>query len=183
MATWAPDLHDYYSKTIDALHSGDSKLKHIFSSSVFSAATYNMGPQTVCYQHTDPGNLAFGVCSVMPLGNFDHTKGSHLILWDLHLVIKFPAGSTILLPSAIMLHSNVKVACHEQCYSFAQYTAGTLFRWVENNSMTRATYLSSLSEKELEDDQVRNTARWEYGLSLIPMYTLPEERDHVLESR
>lgn len=176
MATWAPDLHAYYSKTIDALHSGDPTLKRIFPSSVFSAVTYNMGPQTVCSPHIDPGNLAFGLCSVTPQGTFDHTQGGHLILWDLHLVIEFPAGSTILLPSSIVAHSNVKVAKHERRYSFAQYTSGALFRWVENHSMAQKTYLSSLSAQELEDNCARSKARWQHGLSLIPLYSPPTKK-------
>lgn len=173
MATWAPDLHRYYSETIDSLHSRDPSLKCIFPSSVFSAATYNMGPQTMCTEHTDPGNLVFGMCSVTPVGKFDHTQGGHLILWDLHLVIQFPAGSTILLPSAIVAHSNVKIAAHERRYSFAQYTAGALFRWVDNKNMTQDTYLSSLSKEELEDVHARNAARWSFGLSLIPTFSGP----------
>lgn len=116
------------------------------------------------------------MCSVTPYGTYDPTRGGHLILWDLHLVIEFPAGSTILLPSAIVAHSNVKVAKHERRYSFAQYTAGALFRWVDNHCMTRAKYLSSLSSEELEDDRARNAARWQYGLSLLPIYPSPEEK-------
>ncbi|KAJ7791295.1 hypothetical protein B0H14DRAFT_3094503 [Mycena olivaceomarginata] len=48
------------------------------------------------------------------------------------LVIRFPPGATILIPSAIIRHSNVPVASHERRYSFTQYTAGGLFRWIGN---------------------------------------------------
>ena len=52
--------------------------------------------------HTDPGNLLFGWCAITTLGNFDPTLGGHLVLWDLKLVIEFPLGSTILIPSVTL---------------------------------------------------------------------------------
>ncbi|KAJ7620521.1 hypothetical protein DFH06DRAFT_1010638, partial [Mycena polygramma] len=38
---------------------------------------------------------------------FDPNLGGHLILWDLNLVIRFPPGSSIFIPSALLRHSNV----------------------------------------------------------------------------
>ncbi|KAJ7697753.1 hypothetical protein B0H14DRAFT_3529203 [Mycena olivaceomarginata] len=55
------------------------------------------------------------------LGDFDPDLGGHLILWDLRLVIRFPPGSTILLPSAIIRHSNTPIQAHEHRSSFVQY--------------------------------------------------------------
>ncbi|KAK1228872.1 hypothetical protein PQX77_008082 [Marasmius sp. AFHP31] len=57
--------------------------------------------------------------------------GGHLILWDLGLALQFPPGSTVLLPSASIAHSNVPVADDETRTSFTQYTAGGLLRWVD----------------------------------------------------
>ncbi|KAF9010891.1 hypothetical protein BDZ89DRAFT_964339, partial [Hymenopellis radicata] len=54
-------------------------------------------------------NLAWAWCAVPALGDFDPVFGGHLILWDLSLVIRFPPGATILLPSALLTHSNVAV--------------------------------------------------------------------------
>ncbi|KAK7016266.1 hypothetical protein R3P38DRAFT_3203090 [Favolaschia claudopus] len=66
---------------------------------------------------------------VQSLGNFDYTKGRHLVLWECKL--EFPPGSTILIPSAALFHSNTIISAGERRYSFTQYTAGGLFRWVE----------------------------------------------------
>jgi hypothetical protein len=66
------------------------------------AMTFNFGPQTVTFDHRDSGNLAFGWCAITAFGNFDPTCGGHLVLWDMKLVIEFPPGSTILIPSAMM---------------------------------------------------------------------------------
>ena len=71
LATWMPDLHKYYTDTLEALHNHNSSLKSIFPTSVFSATTYSLGSQTVCFKHTNFANLAFGMCAVMALGEFD----------------------------------------------------------------------------------------------------------------
>jgi hypothetical protein len=52
------------------------------------------------------------------------------------LVIEFPPGSTILIPSSILSHSNTAVDDQEHRYSFTQYAAGGLFRWVDNGFRT-----------------------------------------------
>ncbi|KAJ7937906.1 hypothetical protein B0H13DRAFT_1580401, partial [Mycena leptocephala] len=63
---------------------------------------------------------------------FDPDFGGHLVLWDLKLVIRFPPGATILIPSAIVRHSNVPIRPDERRCSFTQYTAGGLFRWIRD---------------------------------------------------
>ncbi|KAK0435336.1 uncharacterized protein EV420DRAFT_1653282 [Desarmillaria tabescens] len=80
-----------------------------FANSIFCACTFNFGPKTATFEHTDSGNLPFGWCSVTALGRFNPKQGGHLILWDLKLVIEFPPGSTILFPSAILRHSNTPI--------------------------------------------------------------------------
>jgi len=74
LATWMLELHAHYADTLKTLHNHDLTLKCIFPTSVFFATTYN------------------------PL---DPKKGGHLILWDCGLVVEFPPGSTILIPSRI----------------------------------------------------------------------------------
>ncbi len=98
-----------------------------WANSIFSCATFNFGPRTLCFRHTDSGNLPFGWCTITALGWFDPKRGGHLVLWDLKLIIDFPPGSTILIPSAILLHSNTAIAPGERRYSFTQYTSGGLF--------------------------------------------------------
>lgn len=71
LATWMPDLHKYYADTLEALHNHDPSLKRIFPTSVFSATTYSLGSRTVCFKHTNFANLAFGMCTVTALGEFD----------------------------------------------------------------------------------------------------------------
>ncbi|KII87540.1 hypothetical protein PLICRDRAFT_69864, partial [Plicaturopsis crispa FD-325 SS-3] len=113
------------------LYAYDKSLKLNFPNSVFPAATFNLGPESVSIDHVDSGNIANGMCPVHSLGRFDYTKGGHLILWDLKLVIEFPPGSTILLPLSTLRHGNTTIQEGEERMSFTQYCAGGLIRWVK----------------------------------------------------
>ncbi|KAF8146094.1 hypothetical protein K438DRAFT_1481946, partial [Mycena galopus ATCC 62051] len=51
----------------------------------------------------------------------------------LGLILEFRPGTTILIPSAAIFHSNIPIAVGKHCYSFTQYTGG-LFRWLSPGS-------------------------------------------------
>ncbi|KAL0575400.1 hypothetical protein V5O48_006571 [Marasmius crinis-equi] len=138
-ALWAPRLHAEYRRTLKATLEKEPHLKPPFSNSVFSACTFNFGPRTQTFRHRDFFNWPFGWCFITALGRFDHRTGGQLVLWDLKLVIDFPHGSTIALPSAVVTHSNLPIARGEVRTSFTQYSAGPIFRWVENDFMTQDT--------------------------------------------
>ncbi|KAL7278117.1 hypothetical protein ACG7TL_008088 [Trametes sanguinea] len=131
LKVYAPRLHRYYSDTMDALLHHHRGLRRNFVNSVFASATFNVGPQTVARTHTDHLNLPAGLCAITALGSFDAEAGGHLILWDLKLVIKFPPGATVLIPSALLCHSNTALQPGETRFSLTQYSAGGLFQWVE----------------------------------------------------
>ncbi|KAG6914404.1 hypothetical protein DXG01_000548 [Tephrocybe rancida] len=95
-----------------------------------STCTFNCGPTTCTFRHVDFNNLPFGLCAITALGNFDPTRGGHLILYGLKLIIEFPPGSTVLIPSGAVEHGNTPVGPTETRMSFTQYAAGGLFRWV-----------------------------------------------------
>ncbi|KAJ7589216.1 hypothetical protein C8J56DRAFT_784543 [Mycena floridula] len=117
--------------------------------SCFAAATFNLGPQTVSFPHIDTKNWAEGHCLIFVGGDHDHTKGGHIVLWDLGLVIEFPAGCSILLMSAALKHSNVKIQPGETRCSFVQYTAGGLVRWLENGYQSDASILERRNPLEV----------------------------------
>ncbi|KAJ7339232.1 hypothetical protein DFH08DRAFT_915790 [Mycena albidolilacea] len=135
---WVPRLHSYYVKNNAQLKIHLPHLQQLFPNSVFSTATFNFGPRVWTFKHRDVCNLPFGWCAVQSLGDFDMAKGSHLVLWDLQVVVKFPAGTLILFPSATISHSNVPVEGGEEHISFTQFTAGGMFQWVENGGRTAA---------------------------------------------
>ena len=152
---------------MDALlrHHGD--LHQNFLNGAWAAATVNFGPRTACFKHKDFNNLAFGWCAITSLGNFDPSCGGHLILWELGLVITFPAGSTVLIPSACISHSNTTIRTHETRYSFTQYSAGGLFRWVERGFQKKEEFFASLNEDQLDAERQREEGRLQWGLSLF----------------
>ncbi|RDX39928.1 hypothetical protein OH76DRAFT_1366997, partial [Lentinus brumalis] len=152
LLTHAPDVHKYYEETMDALLAADSSLRRNFVNNVFAAATFNLGPRAVTHVHLDHLNLAFGLCAVTALGNYDYKKGGHIVLWDAKMVIEFPPGSTILLPSAIIRHSNVAIQSGETRHSLTQYSAGGLFRWTRCGFRSQKDYLAAGFDMQTEYD-------------------------------
>ncbi|KAF7345127.1 hypothetical protein MSAN_01888700 [Mycena sanguinolenta] len=156
---WAPKLGQLYVK-----------LKKAFQARLpaFSLpARFNFGPRAATRPHLDFANLAWGWCSITALGSFDPDFGGHLILWDLRLVIRFPPGSTILIPSAIIRHSNAPVRPHETRSSFTQYTAGGLFRWVRNGFMRDEDFQKRASASEKAKLATEAATRWEDGMNMF----------------
>ncbi|KAJ7734488.1 hypothetical protein DFH07DRAFT_905932 [Mycena maculata] len=107
-----------------------------------------------------------GWCAVTALGNFDPDLGGHLILWDLKLVIRFLPGSTILLPSALIRHSNVAIHAHEHRCSFTQYMAGGIFWWLCNGFKTDTVYRATASMEELAAREAEDEVRWKEGMGM-----------------
>ncbi|TBU53029.1 hypothetical protein BD310DRAFT_952335 [Dichomitus squalens] len=134
-------LHRFYNTTLVALCSLDPSLQRNFKGSAFACATWNLGPRAIAHVHTDHLNLAWGMCAITALGDCDPKLGGHLILWDLRLIIEFPPGTTILIPSAIIRHSNAPLASpDEHRYALVQYSAGGLFRWAECGHQTQKNF-------------------------------------------
>ncbi|KAJ8496437.1 hypothetical protein ONZ45_g12443 [Pleurotus djamor] len=154
----APDLGRYYRSTLDAVVEHHPHLKRNFKRSDFASLTVNFGPQTVCQKHRDVCNLAWGWCAITALGEYDHLKGGHLVLWDLELVIEFPPGYTVLIPSASLYHSNTPISSHETRYSITQYTGGELFRWVDNGFLMEKDVPPATAEERKQ--------RWRDGLAM-----------------
>ncbi|KAJ7201301.1 hypothetical protein GGX14DRAFT_371250, partial [Mycena pura] len=90
------------------LSSWNPTMRWKFSRSPFAACTWNFCA-AICALHLDFANLAWGWCAITALGNFNPDRGGHLILWNLKLVVRFPPGSTIFIPSALLRHSNTSI--------------------------------------------------------------------------
>jgi hypothetical protein len=104
------------------------------------------------------------LCTTWPLRR---QAGGHLVLWDLQLIIEFPPGATILIPSALLRHSNTTIQKGEERYSFTQYTAGGPFRWVDHGFQKEAEYYASLSEEGVIEEGEAMQRRWATGLGLL----------------
>ncbi|KAJ7614584.1 hypothetical protein B0H17DRAFT_966066 [Mycena rosella] len=167
-ALWAPRVYRHYHERDTKLCQHYPHLPCNFPKSVFSCAAFNFGPDVWTFRHRDGTNVAFGWCAVQVLRRFDPTKGGHLVLWDLKLVIEFPAGATILIPLATIAHSNIPVDVRnrQERASFMQYTPGTLLRFVDNRFRTEANYASEDPEGYAKKCQDKSS-RWETGLGML----------------
>lgn len=101
-----------------------------------------------------------------------------MVLWDCHLVIEFPPGSTVLIPSAAILHSNtlIDVSAGEKRFSFTQYTAGGIFRWVDQGFQKKELFKQKL-EGDLAKEFKKLSIQLDMGLKLFS--TLEELRRKI----
>lgn len=134
---------------------------------VFPCRSFNLGKQSISTPHRDE-NPAQSWCSITPLGDFNPNLGGHLVLRDFKMIVRFPPGSTVLIPSAL-LHSNTPIQPNETRYSIVQYAAGGLSRWVQNGFKSDKDLLAHVSE---EDRQSYKESRW---MRAVGMYTRLDE--------
>ncbi|KAF8910495.1 hypothetical protein CPB84DRAFT_1672840, partial [Gymnopilus junonius] len=135
-----PKVYEDYATNLFPLYEHSPNLQPNFPNiSIYPTCTFNFGPYTTTFEHTDSANVAYGLCAITALGQFNLKKGGHLILFDLKLVIEFPPGSTILIPSSVLRHGNTPIVGEgsgSHHMSFTQYCAGGLFRWVNYGFQT-----------------------------------------------
>jgi hypothetical protein len=134
--------------------------------SVFSCAALNLGPTVVCTPHKDCNNCPFGWCSILALGNFEAKAGGQIVLWEMGLIIDFPPGATILIPSALVTHWNLPIGSQESRSSFTQFTPGNIFRYVENGFRTDAELRDTDTDQYRADMEGRLT-RWENKVNMF----------------
>lgn len=164
--TYAPKMYSYYSKELSTLYAHDSTLRPPFDNCVWPACTFNLGPGTCCLGHCDSPNVPHGWCAVWSMGPFDPKFGGHLILEEFNLIIEFPPGSLILIPSSTIRHGNTPVRDDERRYSFTQYCAGGLMRWV-HHGMVPEWALTDTARKEAYG---KKGERWREALGMYSVY-------------
>lgn len=104
---------------------------------------------------------------VTALSSFDYTCGGHLALDELKLVLEVPSGMTILIPSAVIKHSNTPIQSGEERYSMAQYAAGGLFCWVAYGCKASKTLSSTREGQDLKQSiDKEDGVRWADGLKM-----------------
>ncbi|KAF8958755.1 hypothetical protein BDZ97DRAFT_1668019, partial [Flammula alnicola] len=182
-AFYAPKLYNVYRSYLSRLYDHSPHLRPNFPTcSIFPACTFNLGPGTITVDHTDYNNVAYGLCAITALGNFDPTLGGHMVLFDLGLVIEFPPGATILIPSSVLRHGNTPVIGEGvQRMSMTQYCSGGLFRWVDYGFQTGTTLkltAAGRAQKKLIDGKLED--RTEAALQLFSTAaSLPDDRAFI----
>ncbi|KAJ3722573.1 hypothetical protein C8R42DRAFT_560336, partial [Lentinula raphanica] len=148
-AAWAPNLYSFYIGYMQRLVTMIPDISFNWRSSIFACVTLNFGPRTTTIKHNNFMNYISGWCCITALGKFDFVRGGHMVLWDLGLVIEFPPGWTLLIPSAYLLHSNTAIGPDETRYSFTHFAdaAAGLFRVIDDNGVAR---------NKMSDEQLAN---------------------------
>lgn len=136
----APELEEELKKDLPSVDAPGSY--------PFASVTYNFGPHMVCLPHRDCMNFAPGWCAVTAVGQYDPKRGGHLVLLELGLIIKFPPGATILLPSALITHFNTAIGPSERRRSIVRYSSGGIFLWAEDHRKGR---FHETAEEDLGD--------------------------------
>ncbi|KAF8878633.1 hypothetical protein BD779DRAFT_1613016 [Infundibulicybe gibba] len=143
-----------------------------FNNSIYPAITFNCGPKTECREHVDHGNASNMLCAITALGEFDHTRGGHLVLFPLKLAIQFPPGATILIPSACLAHGNTTLQPGETRQSITQYCAGGLIRWVDYGFCSAKDFLLKEGAAEKMEIDKAPGVRW---LGLLDLFSTIED--------
>ncbi|TEB26990.1 hypothetical protein FA13DRAFT_1604994, partial [Coprinellus micaceus] len=133
---WMPKVYNDVNSTLNKLYEHDRSLTKNWKANAYPCAAFNFGPRVRCKPHKDFGNAPQTFCAVQASGRFNPMRGGHLIIKELKIFIHFPAASTILIPSALLTHSNTPVGAHEIRLSFTQFVPGGLLRYVHNGFKT-----------------------------------------------
>uniref|UniRef100_A0A8H7Y2A8 Uncharacterized protein n=1 Tax=Psilocybe cubensis TaxID=181762 RepID=A0A8H7Y2A8_PSICU len=165
-ATWSPKVYNHYKLYMDKIFANDSTLVRLFRRSIFPAATFNLGSVVCTIPHFDIKNCPYGWCAIQSLGKFNAKKGGHFVVWGLKVAIEFPAGSTILMLSAVLEHSNTSIEHGEERASFTQYASGGLFRWVDYGYRTEKE-LKRTNPKLYQEQMELRPTRWKRGLGML----------------
>ncbi|KAF7367661.1 hypothetical protein MSAN_00829800 [Mycena sanguinolenta] len=159
-----------YHATKQTLLNQNPGLHRTFERSPFAAVTANLGPFSVSPPHTDGANKADGMCLITALGRFNADKGAHLVLWDYNFIIRFPAGCSAFIPSAVVTHSNTPIADDEERFSLVQYSAGALLRWVDNGFKSDLTWMASATPADLARREENRKARCAAALKKFSLW-------------
>lgn len=145
----------------------DPKIQPPSEGSAFTACTINLGPQTVCNNHRDPPDAGYVPCAMFISGDFDGSRGGHLVLHEPRLVIRLYPGDIILFPAACVTHSNLPISPGETRRSLVLYMAGGLVRYDAQGMRTLGQWEASPGgAEEVRDFKKQGEKRWENGWEL-----------------
>lgn len=162
-------MYNDYRLKMDKLYTSDSTLIKNFKNNVFAALAINCSKHVNSEGHTDNGNRPDGWCAITAVGNFNHRTSGHIVLDELKLIIEFPRGSSVYIPSAIVTHHTIPIQAGETRHSMTQYTGGGLFRWIYNGFCSDKDWLLNATDADLEKREIDRAARWEEGLKFFPV--------------
>ncbi|KAJ7248908.1 hypothetical protein B0H12DRAFT_990774, partial [Mycena haematopus] len=137
LRAYFPQTFERYTKIKNALLAADRRAIFPSDSTVYSATAFELGGPhrqglfggLVSLRRHEIG----GWDNLIALGEYEPSLGGQVIFWDLGLVVGFPPGSSILLPSGgVLRYSFVAVRPHERRYSILQWAGAGVSRWLDN---------------------------------------------------
>ncbi|KAJ3566231.1 hypothetical protein NP233_g7132 [Leucocoprinus birnbaumii] len=170
LCVWCPQMYQRFRECLSKLLTHKrlgKKLKSIAPADVYPRVAFNFGPKAWTNRHRDPKDYALSWCIVQLFGRFNPKLGGHIMFDDLQLVVEFPAGSCILIPSATFLHANlpVRVSKGEERASITQYFPGGLLRYVDHGFRLQSS-LKNRSKKIREEAACVRAELWEKDRSM-----------------
>src|ERR1700693_1023532 len=87
------------------------------------------GPADHMPSSSGQGNLSYGICTDFVLGDFDHTRGGHLVLHKSRHIAALRPGAILLFPSSCITHENIPIQASESRFSMTTYSSGGLRRF------------------------------------------------------
>jgi hypothetical protein len=171
---WMPKVYAFMRSIFATLKARYPWISRPFLGAVWTSLTINFGRHSSSRDHRDALNAAGVPCAIIALGNFDPTKGGHLVLFDIGYVIEFPSGSVAHIISGCLRHGNTPVAAHEYRASIVQHMSGGFSRFIDAGYTTVKSLFGTALEKALED--AAPTRRQEVLARFSTMDTLLEDR-------
>ena len=136
LALLAPKMYKNFADKLHRLFEHMPELRRYALMSVFTTASFDFNDGRPCRIHDYHPNGSVGWCSLYAGGDYDPTTGGHLYLPQVQLLIEFPPGATVLIPSNLV-YGIVPVAPGQTRYTFTQYIPTDLIRYIDNGLSTR----------------------------------------------
>lgn len=96
------------------------------------------------------------------------------MLHEARLIIEMSPGTMVFFPSAVITHEVTPIEAHEERMSVTAYTAGGLFRFLDQGMTTASK--DKLSKVEAAKKVAAGAARWVNGLGRF--LTIPQLLDY-----
>ncbi|KAJ3756759.1 hypothetical protein EV360DRAFT_84654 [Lentinula raphanica] len=166
LQTLFPKLHRFLDNLLEKILDDNPDLKRMFPDCCYGACHVNL-TSAWTRQHQDYFNILFAMCCVFCVGDFDSTRGGHLIAWEFGIVTEFPPGSAVFLPSAWVTHANIPIAHHERRSSIAFFMSSGLARWYQNGYMSDKTFQELAMPRQIQVWKDARSKLWEAGLEML----------------
>ncbi|KAJ7432814.1 hypothetical protein B0H11DRAFT_1759710 [Mycena galericulata] len=124
-----PLVYDRYAQAMDMVQ---EKVKGVTAAFYpFASFCINISSKgVIAFEHIDAGNLAPGLCVVIPWGYFDPAFDCKLHV-ELGYMFQLAAGTPIYFPSALFTHYNSKLITMGMRGSLVAWTGASLFQYVD----------------------------------------------------